>query len=497
MSLAQGLHCGRCGRVYGLEEVSASRCRYCGGTLLVDYDYETIRREKVFMVEGSPGIWKYLKLLPVLKQRHMVSLGEGNTFLHRCSKLGRKIGIRKVLVKDESTNPTGSFLDRGVAVEVSKALEHGIRRVNCRAPGNLGASLAAYAAKAGIDCTLLISGRVDVGKLYQMIAYGANIEFAKDSDAKERFAGKETLLITTNSPYFLDGLKTTGYEICEELGWASPDRIIVPMGNGSHISMIWRGLKELCEIGLMKELRTKMCGVQVSGCAPIVKAYLENKKDVEPIEKVETDIVDIAVRAPTEGFLALESIKESKGTAVAVSDRDVLDAAKTLAREEGIFAEPAGASTIAGLKKLVDEGIVGNDEEVVCIITGMGLKDPRSARSFLERSRDIDRFVRAMEEGGFTTKIGETKLRILRILSKNEQYGYSVWTNLASVYRSRISIPSIYQHLSELETSGLIQRTRTQSISGKPERHYYAITAKGKRVLVQAEKMERTGGIGF
>jgi len=486
---------------YTLDEASFGRCQYCGGTLLVDYDYETIRRGKMFTMEGFPGIWKYLKLLPITRQNCIVSLGEGNTFLHRCAKLSRKLGIRRLLVKDESTNPTGAFLDRGVAVEVSKALEQDIKCVHCRAPGNIGASLAAYAAKAGIDCTLFLSGKVDVGKLYQMIAYGANIEFAKDSQqethAVERLVDKETLRLATNSPYFLDGLKTTGYEICEELNWSTPDRIIVPMGNGANISMIWRGIKELCEIGFLKEPSVRMCGVQVSGCAPIVKAFREKEEDVEIMGKVETEIVDIAVGTPTEGYLALRSIYESKGTAVAVSDREVLDAAKAIAREEGIFAEPAGASTVAGLSKLVGEGSVGKDEEVVCVITGMGLKDPRSVRSSIERSRGVDRFVRAMEEGGFTTRPGETKLRILRALSKNEQYGYTIWKILGETYNMKISIPSVYQHLFELERSGLVQRTRSQRVLGKPERHYYSITAKGKSILVQAERMGRTGGRGF
>jgi len=501
MSLAQGLRCERCEMRYTLDEASVGRCKSCGGTLLVDYDYDAMRGRNAFTIEGFPGIWKYLKLLPVLKQNCMVSLGEGNTFLHRCSKLSGKLGMRKLLIKDESTNPTGAFLDRGVAVEVSKALEQDIKYVRCRAPGNIGASLAAYAAKAGIECTLYLSGRVDVGKLYQMIAYGADIEFARDNQqdayAAERLIDKETLRLATNSPYFLEGLKTTGYEIYEELDWSTPDRIIVPMGNGGNISMIWRGIKELCEIGLVKEPGVRMCGVQVSGCAPIVKAFTEEEEDVEVQEKVETEIVDIAVGAPTEGFLALRSIYESKGTAVAVSDREVLDAAKALAREEGIFAEPAGASTVAGLNRLVEEGYIGKDEEVVCIITGMGLKDPRSARSFIERSRGMDRFVRAMEEGGFTTRLGETKLHVLKILSRSEGYGYAIWRELGINYGVKIAIASVYQHLSELEGDGLVQRTKSQRLSGKPERRFYSITAKGKSILVQAERMGRTGGRGL
>jgi threonine synthase len=473
----------------------AERCQSCNGALLVDYDYEGLGKGVNFQIKDLPGIWKYLRLLPVRRQNNIVSLGEGGTFLHKCDRLGRELGIKRVYIKDESTNPTGAFLDRGVTVEVSRALELGFRHIRCRASGNIGAALAAYAAKAGLDCTLYLSGRIDVGKLYQMIAYGANMEFVEGndeaSDSDERSG--DILWLKTNSPYFLDGLKTTGYEICEQLGWALPDRIIVPMGSGAHISMIWRSLNELHQIGLVKNVKTMMCGIQASGCAPIVKAFVERKSDAEALERVETSIVDIAVRSPAEGFLALKSFYDSKGIAAAVSDKEILEAARVLAREEGIFAEPAGASTVAGLKKLASEGRIGKDEEVVCVITGMGLKDPKSARSFIERSRGMERFVRAMEAGGFTTKLGGTKLKILRALSGNEQYGYLIWRDLRRKYHMEISIPSIYQHLLELERSGLIQRTRTQRISGRPERHYYSVTAKGKSTMVQAERLERTG----
>lgn len=468
--------------------------------MVVCYEYGKMRKGDGFQTEGLLGIWKYLKLLPVLKQDNIVSLGEGGTFLHKCDRLSRELGIKRIYIKDESTNPTGSFLDRGVAVEVSKALELRYRSISCHAAGNLGASLAAYAAKAGLECTIVLSDKIDVGKLYQMIAYGANMEFLEKTaevDHTARSKDRDLLQLGTNSPYFLEGLKTTGYEICEQLGWALPDRIIVPMGSGAHLSMIWRSLKELHEIEAVGSIETMMCGVQASGCAPIVKAFLEKEDDVKPLDRAETSIVDIAVRDPSEGYLALRSIRDSKGAAVAVSDREVLEAVKVLAREEGIFAEPAGASTVAGLKKLVEEGHVGKDEEVVCVITGMGLKDPRSARRFIERSRGMDRFVRAMEDGGFTTKLGETKLHILKILSRSEQYGYIIWRNLSKTYRTKIAIPSVYQHLLELERSGLVQRTRAQRVSGRPERRYYSITTKGKSILSQAEKMERTGSRDF
>jgi threonine synthase len=497
MSLANGLRCPRCQMQYGLE-TRWTRCRRCNGTLLISYDYDKAREG--FHIEGLLGIWGYLKLLPVLRQEDIVSLGEGGTFLHRCERLSRELGVKRIYIKDESTNPTGSFLDRGVAVEISKSLELGYRRIRCHASGNFGASLAAYAAKAGIDCTIVLSDKIDVVKLYQMIAYGANMQFSREADEATGPAeggDRDLLLLSTNSPYFLDGLKTTGYEICEQLGGSLPDRIMVPMGSGAHISMIWRGMWELRQMGAVASKDAMMCGVQASGCAPIVKAFFDKKDEVKPLDRIETGIVDIAVKSPTEGQLALRAIRDSHGTAVAVTDEEVLDAVKALAREEGIFAEPAGASTFAGLRKLVKEGRVGRDEEVVCVITGMGLKDPRSARGFIERARGMDRFVRAMEDGGFTTRLGETKLHILKILSKDERYGYAIWKELGMEYRTKIAIPSVYQHISELEGDGLIQRAKAQRVSGKPERRFYSITAKGRSILSQAERMERTGSGAF
>jgi len=499
MSLANGLRCSSCLKQYELG-TRINRCQNCNGTLLVSYDYGKIRKGEGLQTEGLLGIWKYLKLLPVLRHDDIVSLGEGGTFLHRCERLSRKLGIKMIYIKDESTNPTGSFLDRGVAVEVSKALELGYGRINCHASGNLGASLAAYAAKAGIDCTIILSDKIDVAKLYQMIAYGADMEFSKETDEITGMAegeDRDLLRLSTNGPYFLDGLKTTGYEICEQLDWGLPERIMVPMGSGAHITMIWRSLCELREIKGVGSMDTMMCGVQATGCAPIVKAFFDKKDEVRPLDRIETGIVDIAVKAPTEGHLAIRSIRDSKGTAVAVTDKEVLDAVKVLAREEGIFAEPAGASTFAGLRKLVREGRIGKDEEVVCVITGMGLKDPRSARSFIERSRGMDRFVRAMEDGGFTTRLGETKLHILKILSRSERYGYAIWRELDIKYSVKIAIASVYQHLFELERDGLVQRTKSQRVSGKPERRFYSITVKGRSILSQAEKMERTGNGDF
>lgn len=435
---------------------------------------------------GKGGIWKYFELLPIFDKSNIVSLGEGGTFLHRCKRLSDELKIKQILLKNETTNPTGAFTDRGVSVAISKAKEFGFYSVCCGTTGNIGASLAAYAAKAGLDCTIFIPSTVDLGKLYQMIAYGSKVEPAKDYDEArikaERFAGS-SFLIDPNNPYFLEGIKTTGYEICEQLGWRVPDKIIVPMGSGGHISMIWKAIKELFELGFLKDFNVELIGVQFEEAAPIATSFLNGKDYVEGTNRISKFLGDIGIKEPSLGSLAIRTLKESGGTAVILSYKEILEAMSLLAKTEGVFAEPAAASTIAGVKKLIERGSIDKDEEIVCVITGSGLKDPITARSFVGKVKSVDAIIRKMEEHKFTIKLGLTKMRILSLIHDSELHGYKIWKELSKRFNVNIKIPSVYQHLSELERAGLITRTHTERVLGKPSRWYYSLTAKGKRVL--------------
>jgi threonine synthase len=473
--------------------LDADRCQRCRGVLLFDYDYAKV--EQVFSSDEFkariPGVWKYRELLPIASERDIVSLGEGGTFMHDCPRLAREIGIRRLLLKDETTNPTGSFVDRGMTVEVSKAKELRSGIITCGAKGNLGASAAAYAAKAGAKCKLFLPETVDTGKLYQMIAYGAELEPVRDyEDAVRSKPSPHEYLVSPASRFFLEGEKTTGLEICEQLGWALPDRIVVPVGNGGHLAMIWKALQDLRIAGLVSDSPTKMTCVQPQGAAPIVEAFNSNKVDVAPQASVKTFAPDIAVPAPVHGFMALRALAESRGSAVSVTDREILKAAASLAHTEGIFAEPAAAAAIAGLAKAVKSAKIDREEEIVCVITGAGLKDPKAVKQHIDQSRRLDRLLRRTEPREFTLKVGGTKLRILQLLGEAPAHGYGIWKGLAEEFGVSVRLPSVYQHLTELEGLNLILRARPKISVGNREILQYQLTEKGREVLRARRQIE-------
>lgn len=461
---------------------------------MFEYDYEKV--EQVFtsgeFKARSPGVWKYRELLPITSERDIVSLGEGGTFMHDCPRLAREIGIRKLLLKDETTNPTGSFVDRGMTVEASKAKELGSRIITCGAKGNLGASAAAYAAKAGARCRLLLPEILDTGKLYQMIAYGAELEPVRDyEDALHRTKpSPNEYIVSPASPFFLEGEKTTGLEICEQMGWALPDRIVVPVGNGGHLAMIWKALQDLRRAKQVSDEPARMTCVQLQGAAPIAQAFNSNKTDVTPQVSMKTFAADIAVPAPLHGFMALKALGESKGSAISVTDREILKAAALLAHTEGIFAEPAAAAAIAGLEKAARSDKIDRDEEVVCVVTGAGLKDPNAVKQHIDRSKRLDRLLRRAEPREFTLEVGGTKLSILQLLGESPAHGYGIWKALANEFGVTVKLPSVYQHLTELEGLNLISRIRPSVSVSKREIFQYQPTEKGREILRARRQIE-------
>jgi threonine synthase len=489
------LICTRCGEKYPLEE-EYRPCQKCGGPLLLDYDLKDIsdKLARSSFKDRGWGVWRYLELLPDIDERKIISLGEGGTGLLKCERLARTLGLRRILIKDETTNPTGSFLDRGMTVDISRASELAFRSVRCLADsGNFAASASAYAARGGFNCTIHSPREkietINLGKLYQIIAYGGNVvvENMPSNYPELSIANGRAYTLSPSNPYFAEGEKTGAYEICEQLGWRTPDRIIVPMGHGEHLSMLWRGIKELRNLGLISKQEVAMTGVQVESYADIVNQLHGRKATAQSVGKTKTVATDLAMKKPTHGYLAIRSIKESKGEGVKVKDDEVLEAMSVLARMEGIFAEPAAASTIAGLKKLIDQGQVEKSEEVVCVITGAGLKDPLTARRFIARVRAVDKIVSQAESRRLTTRLGRTKLEILKAISNKETYGYEIWRILKQRLGVDLDISSVYQHLSELEKVGLIRRAKVESVLGKPERYYYHLSDRGKAILRSAK----------
>ena len=300
------LQCSECNKTLPINEL-ASTCPECHGRLTMVYDlkalYETFKKSTI--ERRVPGVWKYFELLPVNTMSNIVSLGEGGTFLQRCDGLAKALGMKELYVKNETTNPTGSFIDRGMTVLVSKALEAKIKSLSCVPTGNLGASLAAYTAKSGLKCKILLSSEIDLGKLYQMIAYNADIQLDDDQRALTSNKGND-FLVTSFNPFLIEGEKTIAYEICEQLDWHPPARIISPMGTGGLTSMIWRGLQELTHIGFIDHGSSRITGVQAEGCCPIVEAYRNQRKEIEPFKEPKTFAIDIKVGLITGRLLAHE-----------------------------------------------------------------------------------------------------------------------------------------------------------------------------------------------
>ncbi len=371
--------CIGCGAEFGLDE-RVYRCPKCGDILEISFEAEEL-------VEASSGIrrdrpisvWRYEPFIPI-EEPEPVSMGEGGTRLIKCESLGRELGLKELYVKDEGGNPTGSFKDRGMTVGVSKALKLKVGRVVCASTGNTSSSLAAYAARAGLECLVFIpKGKVALGKLAQAIAYGAKIlevegNFDQALELAFRLAeGDERFyLLNSINPFRLEGQKTLAFELVEQLG--VPDKVIVPVGNAGNISAIWKGFKEFKVAGLIDRL-PEMVGVQAEGACPVARAFLSGKDEVEPLEHPETVATAIRIGKPVNWKKALRAVRESNGKMGIVSDEEILEAQSELARREGVFVEPASASTIAMLKKMALNGEIERDEKVVCIATGNGLKD--------------------------------------------------------------------------------------------------------------------------
>ena len=392
------MKCISCGEEYNLDEIIYT-CKECGSTLEVVCSPDVSR--DIFECRKST-MWKYKEFMPVDESK-IVSLEEGGTPFCKCQKLGDKLGI-ELYVKVEGSNPTGSFKDRGMSVGITKAVELGVETVGCASTGNTSASLAAYAARAGKRCIVLLpSGKVALGKLAQAMFHGAevisikgNFDEALETVTALALEGQLYLLNSVN-PFRLEGQKSIGFEVVDDLGWKSPDRIILPVGNAGNISAIWKGVTEFHEAGFIEDL-PMMTGIQAEGAAPIANAVRKGKKSIEPVPNPETVATAIRIGAPVSAQKALRAIYDSNGMAETVTDDEILSAQKLLARTEGIGVEPASAASIAGLLKLVKNGEVDKGEQVVCIVTGHLLKDPNTAINACIEPIEIETNVKALSK---------------------------------------------------------------------------------------------------
>ena len=389
------LKCSVCGAEYSTDKVKYV-CPKHGdiGLLDVIYDYEKIKSRVLGgQIESSDfSIWRYWDLLPIEDHVAVPPLRVGWTPFYRASHLGKQLAIQGLFLKDDGLNPTGSFKDRASAVVVSKAKELGADIITTASSGNAGAALAGLAASAHIPAIVFVPSTAPDAKVAQLMIYGARVFLVKGT-YDEAFdlclaASKEYGWYSRNTgynPYTTEGKKTASLEICEQLaklsgtkeGWVAPDCIFVPVGDGNIISGVWKGLRDLLALGWIDKL-PKLMGVQAEGSAACYNAWRDGKEMVMPVH-ANTIADSISVGLPRDGTRAVRAVRETRGAFVTVSDDEILDAMRKLAREEAIFAEPAGAAGYAGLVKAKNNGIVDGDEQIVVIITGNGLKDVPAA----------------------------------------------------------------------------------------------------------------------
>lgn len=381
LTYVKGLKCRECGQGYPAQPLHV--CEYCFGPLEVDYDYQALARavSREEFAAGPPTMWRYWKLLPAdVSRARVIDPGTGYTPLIRAENLGRALGLRELYIKNDSVNPTYSFKDRVVSVAVSKAREFGFDTLACASTGNLAASVAAFAARAGMNCYIFIPADLERAKILGTAVYGARLVAVEGNyDQVNRLSTEVAdrygwAFVNINlRPFYSEGSKTLAYEVVEQLGWRVPDQVVVPIAGGSVLSKIWKGLRELHELGLTGQGNTRVCGAQATGCAPVTTAFKRGSDIIEPV-KPNTIAKSLAIGNPADGYYALEAIRTSGGHADDATDEEIVEGIRLLARTEGVFTETAGGVTVAVLKKLVESGHIDPDGLTVAYITGNGLK---------------------------------------------------------------------------------------------------------------------------
>jgi len=393
-SYVKEMRCARCGKRYDPNS-GAIRCvNRDDGRLDIYYDYEALKEvlSPGALSKREKGVWKYRELLPIADPKNIISLGEGGVPLIHGRRLGEKIGLRELLLLDDTRNPTASFKDRPMTVGVSKAVELGYETVVSASSGNAAVALSAYSARAGLRCITFVPKTASDVKLMQLTMFGARVvrvrglESGEDPTVKmlkevcDRYNWYPCPSFGPMNPYQAEGPKTMSFEIAEGLGWTTPDWVFVPVGAGGALAGNWKGYRDLEELGFSKS-KPRMAAIQSAGCAPVVRAYEQaaDPMKIRPWDRPESVASGLMDPFPWDGDAALKAVNQSHGTAAAVTNEEILEAQRLLAKTEGIFAEPSGVTSLAGLMKLVAADGVEKSDLVVVEITGSGLKDPQIA----------------------------------------------------------------------------------------------------------------------
>jgi len=395
MSFVTGLQCRECGQAYPQQPLHV--CESCFGPLEIQYDYDGIKksisRDKI--APRARNLWRYRELLPIDGEPR-VGLYSGYTPLVRAQRLGAALGVKELYVKDDSVNhPSFSYKDRVVSVAISKALEFGFDTVSCASTGNLANSVAAHAANAGLECYVFIPDGLEQGKIIGSAIYGPKTVAIKGNyDDVNRLCSEigdkyGWAFVNVNlRPYYSEGAKTHGFEVAEQLGWKLPRHIVVASAGGTILPKLAKGFHELIQVGLVEDTGCKIYSAQAAGCAPIIQA-LHNGTDLVSPVKPNTIASSIAIGNPADGYYVIQAVKESGGWGESVSDEEILEGIKLLARTEGIFTEPAGGTEVAVTKKLIEQGRIPRDESIVVSITGNGYKTLEAVAPSVEKPYTI------------------------------------------------------------------------------------------------------------
>lgn len=476
-----GLYCIKCSDLQEYDPL-AKFCPRCSQPLITRYDLEEIASSisDYKFRSGEVGVWKFKEFLP-LNSRFKVTMGEGGTRTLRSTGLAQALKLENLYFKLESLNPTGTFIDRGVSVDISVSRVLGFKRVTTATLGDYGVSLSAYSVKGGLRPLIYMPSSVELNKLYQVLmlrgkvrlleSYSQCVEAALKTSEKFNY-----YLSLPSSHTVLDGYKTIAFEILEELEWKPPDYIVVPVGDGALLSAIHYGFKEVLEAGFLRGDLPKIVAVQSSASPAIAEKVLDKKVSRGRVE--ESIASDILVARPLMELHAVKAIRESRGTAVIVSDEEILEGMHLLAKNEGIIVEPTSAVGIAGLYKLVEDRVVDSKDKIIVVLTGSSFKDPLLMRRVIEYSREVREELSIV--GVLKGTIGETKLKILEVIALHEQiHPYKIWKILTTSYGLELKPTTIYQHLKELEAKGLV----CKSTAPDSKRRVYKLTSLGREAI--------------
>jgi threonine synthase len=396
MSFVKGLQCRECGQEY--PQAPLHVCENCFGPLEIQYDYDGIKksisRDKI--AARKHNLWRYRELLPIDGEPR-VGLYSGFTPLVRAHRLGEALGVTELYLKDDSVNhPSFSYKDRVVSVAISKAIEFGFDTVSCASTGNLANSVAAHAAKAGLNCYVFIPDGLEQGKIIGSAIYGPKTVAIKGNyDDVNRLCSEigdkyGWAFVNVNlRPYYSEGAKTHGFEVAEQLDWKLPKHIVVASAGGTILPKLAKGFHELIKVGLVEDTGCKIYSAQAAGCAPIINALHKGTDLVSPV-KPNTIASSIAIGNPADGYYVIQAVHESGGWGESATDDEILDGIKLLARTEGIFTEPAGGTEVAVTKKLIEQGRIPRDESIVVSITGNGYKTLEAVARSVEKPFTID-----------------------------------------------------------------------------------------------------------